>query len=129
LALTGRIGDGWVPSMPYVPPAKAIDSMAIIDAAAVEAGREPSAIRRIYNLGGDISPVQEAPYSPTDTQIAGPVDHWIEVMSHLATDVGFDTFVFWGTPSRALLRLYIEEIAPGVRDRVATIRRERGTAS
>ena len=48
LALAGRIGDGWIPSMSYVPPIKAIESNAIIDRAAVAAGREPPAIRRIY---------------------------------------------------------------------------------
>ncbi len=125
LALTGRIGDGWVPSMPYVPPAKAVESNRRIDEAARAAGRDPSAIRRVYNLGGDISPVLEAPYSAEDTQIAGPVGHWVDVLTHLATEVGFSTFIFWGTPSRTLLRLYIEEIAPAVRERVAEVRARR----
>ena len=73
----------------------------------------------------DISPVLEAPYSADDTQIAGPVGHWVEVLTHLATNLGFSTFIFWGTPSRTLLRLYIEEIAPAVRERVAEVRAQR----
>lgn len=38
--------------MSYVPPIKAIESNAIIDRAAVAAGREPLAIRRIYFVLG-----------------------------------------------------------------------------
>lgn len=125
LALTGRIGDGWVPSMSYVPPTRAVESNRIIDQAARAAGRHPSAIRRIYNIGGDISPVQEADWTDDSQHISGPVAHWVDVLTHLATNIGFSTFVLWGVPSRSLLRLFIEEIAPAVRDRVTEVRASR----
>lgn len=125
LRLTGELGDGWLPSMSYVPPAKAIAANAIIDEAARAAGRDPSAIRRLYNIGGDVSPVVEAGLSDQDTQIVGPIVHWVDVLTRLAVDYGFSTFILWGVPTAPRLRMFIEEIAPAVRERVAEVRRSR----
>jgi hypothetical protein len=52
----------------------------------------------------------------------GPVAHWIDSLTHLAVDAGFSTFMLWGVPTAPRLRLFIEEIAPAVRERVAEIR-------
>jgi alkanesulfonate monooxygenase SsuD/methylene tetrahydromethanopterin reductase-like flavin-dependent oxidoreductase (luciferase family) len=126
LRLTGELADGWVPSMSYVPPSQAAKSNAIIDEAARAAGRDPAAIRRIYNIGGDVSPIVEAGGSDDDQQIVGPRDHWVEILTHLALDHGFSTFVLWGVPAAPRLRMFIEEIAPAVRERVAQARRASG---
>ena len=126
LRLTGELADGWVPSMSYVPPAKAAEGNARIDAAAREAGRDPAAIRRIYNIGGDVAPVEEAGSDPEDGQIVGPREHWATVLTRLATEQGFSTFVLWGVPTAPRLRMFIEEIAPVVRERVAAVRAARG---
>lgn len=56
LELTGRLGDGWIPSHPYAPPERLPEMNRRIDAAAAEAGREPSSVRRLYNVGGRITP-------------------------------------------------------------------------
>jgi alkanesulfonate monooxygenase SsuD/methylene tetrahydromethanopterin reductase-like flavin-dependent oxidoreductase (luciferase family) len=125
LKLTGELADGWVPSMSYVPPAQAAVSNAIIDEAARAAGRDPSAIRRIYNIGGDVAPIVESGGSADDKQIVGPRDHWVEVLTHLATDHGFSTFILWGVPTAPRLRMFIEEIAPVVKERVAKARSAR----
>ena len=122
LRLVGELADGWVPSMSYVPPSRAAASNAIIDEAARAAGREPAAIRRIYNIGGEVAPVVEAGGSDDDGQIVGPRDHWIETLTRLATEHGFGTFVLWGVPTAPRLRMFIEEIAPAVRERVAEVR-------
>ncbi len=122
LRLTGELADGWVPSMSYAPPAQAAISNAIIDEAALAAGRDPAAIRRIYNIGGDVAPVVEAGTSDEDTQIVGPREHWVQVLTHLALDHGFSTFVLWGVPTAPRLRMFIEEIAPAVEERVAAVR-------
>lgn len=126
LRLTGELADGWIPSMSYVPPSQAAQSNALIDAAARAAGREPSAIRRIYNVGGDVAPVIEAGSSDDDQQIVGPREHWVNVLTHLAVDHGFSTFVLWGVPTAPRLRMFIEEIAPAVKERVAAARASRG---
>jgi alkanesulfonate monooxygenase SsuD/methylene tetrahydromethanopterin reductase-like flavin-dependent oxidoreductase (luciferase family) len=125
LRLTGELADGWVPSMAYVPPSQAANANAIIDEAARAAGRDPAAIRRIYNLGGDVAPVTESGSSPDDQQIVGPRDHWVEVLTHLAVDLGFSTFVLWGVPTAPRLRMFIDEIAPAVKERVAETRARR----
>jgi alkanesulfonate monooxygenase SsuD/methylene tetrahydromethanopterin reductase-like flavin-dependent oxidoreductase (luciferase family) len=126
LRLTGELGDGWIPSMSYVPPSQAAKSNAIIDEAARAAGRDPAAIRRIYNIGGDVSPVEESGSSDDDTQIVGPRDHWVEALTHLAVDHGFSSFILWGVPTAPRLRMFIDEIAPAVKERVAEVRKERG---
>jgi hypothetical protein len=125
LRLTGELADGWVPSMSYVPPSQAARSNAIIDEAARAAGRDPSAIRRIYNIGGDVAPEIEAGASDDDQQIVGPREHWVDVLTHLAVDHGFSTFVLWGVPTAPRLRMFIEEIAPAVKERVAQVRVQR----
>ncbi|HRA49048.1 MAG TPA: LLM class flavin-dependent oxidoreductase [Thermomicrobiales bacterium] len=126
LRLTGERTDGWVPSMAYVPPVQALVSQGMIDEAAIANDRDPAAIRRIYNVSGEISPVLEAGIDPADTQIIGPIQHWIETLSRLATDFGFDTFVLGITPTAPLLQMVMEEIAPAVRERVQAIRVQRG---
>jgi len=128
LRLTGELADGWVPSMSYVPPSRAAASNAIIDAAAQAAGRDPAAIRRIYNIGGDVAPVAEAGASDDDQQIVGPREHWVDVLTHLAVDHGFSTFVLWGAPTAARLRMFIDEIAPAVKERVAAVRASRSSS-
>jgi alkanesulfonate monooxygenase SsuD/methylene tetrahydromethanopterin reductase-like flavin-dependent oxidoreductase (luciferase family) len=122
LDLTGRIGDGWIPSMSYVPPVEAAPRNALIDAAARAAGRDPAAIRRIYNVGGEFTASAAAPPSPTDRQFVGPAAHWVEALTGLALEQGFSTFILWTPPEVHPLRTYIEEVAPAVRERVAAAR-------
>lgn len=50
LAVTGRLADGWIPSLDYAPPEQIPAMLDRIRAAAVEAGREPTAVRAIYNV-------------------------------------------------------------------------------
>lgn len=122
LEVTGRLADGWLPSMAYVPPAKARQASAAIDAAAREAGREPSAIRRIYNVGGRFAASAPKPFDDTDGEIAGPAQHWVEVLTELALDPGFSTFVFWSPPDPDTLKRFTGEVIPAVRERVAAAR-------
>lgn len=89
LALTGRLADGWVPSIPNMPVDSLAAKHAIIDDAALAAGRSPSDIRRIANVNGVITD------GPSEGFLNGPVDQWVEELSRLALDLGFDSFVFW----------------------------------
>ncbi len=120
-ALTGRVADGWIPSMSYVPPIETIERNAVIDRAAVAAGREPAAIRRIYNIGGSFAP-GNTKADDIDREIVGPPEHWVEVLTHFALDLGFATFVLAAEPNQATLRTFIEEVAPALKDRVAVAR-------
>ena len=127
LRLTGELADGWIPSMAYLAPSQAARANAIIDEAARAGGREPAAIRRLYNIGGDVAPVIEAGLSDDDREIVGPRAHWVDVLTHLAVDLGFSTFILWGVPTAPRLRMFIEEIAPAVRERVAEVRARRAS--
>ena len=61
-----------------------------IDDAARAAGRDPGAIRRLYNFGGQITDAASA-----DDPLIGPVDRWVDTLTEWATELGVDTFVFW----------------------------------
>ena len=123
LKLIGRAADGWVcPLMNYVPPEPAAQLSAVIDGAARQVHRPLSAIRRIYIVPGRVSSSAPRPASDADRSIVGPVDHWVEVLEHLAADLGFGTFVFAGPSDPHTLRTFINEVAPRVRERVAARR-------
>jgi alkanesulfonate monooxygenase SsuD/methylene tetrahydromethanopterin reductase-like flavin-dependent oxidoreductase (luciferase family) len=120
LALTGRVADGWVsPLMSYKPPREAAQANLVIDRAAREAGRDPRAIRRIYNVQGAFTRTVQGPAADTDQGIVGPPAHWVEVLTHLALDIGFGTFVLATPPDPHTLTTFIEDVAPRVRERVA----------
>jgi alkanesulfonate monooxygenase SsuD/methylene tetrahydromethanopterin reductase-like flavin-dependent oxidoreductase (luciferase family) len=74
--MTGRVADGWAaPLMNYMPPADAVEAQAVIDRGAREAGRDPSEIRRIYNMSGAFTAEAPAPARDSDQAIVGPPEH------------------------------------------------------
>jgi alkanesulfonate monooxygenase SsuD/methylene tetrahydromethanopterin reductase-like flavin-dependent oxidoreductase (luciferase family) len=89
LALTGRVADGWVPSLFWATPELIPAMQRRIDEAAARAARDPAEIRRVYNVGGTITD------SPTDELLRGTPQQWIDTLARFADDLGFDTFVFW----------------------------------
>jgi probable F420-dependent oxidoreductase len=50
LELTGRLADGWIPSLEYAPPDKVAAMSAIVRQSALDAGRDPLDVKRIYNV-------------------------------------------------------------------------------
>ena len=123
LALLGRIADGWVPSSPWAPPEKLPAFTAQIDDAAAAAGRDPAAIRRIYNMFGSIRE------RGTDGFLQGTVEQWTDELTMLAVEHGIDSFVFGPAddPIRQV-QVFAAEVAPAVRDAVARHRHAPGTA-
>jgi alkanesulfonate monooxygenase SsuD/methylene tetrahydromethanopterin reductase-like flavin-dependent oxidoreductase (luciferase family) len=110
LALTGRIADGWIPSLSWATPELVPDFQRRIDDGAAEAGREPAEIRRLYNVSGKIVA------GPTSGLLDGPPEHWIETLGGFARDLGFDTFIFWPSddPLEQLDR-FAQEVVPALR--------------
>ncbi|MFS8096196.1 LLM class flavin-dependent oxidoreductase [Lentzea alba] len=96
LQLTGRSADGWLPSSPYAPPEQLAGMNAIIDEAALEAGRSPADVRRLYNI------------APTFNA---------EQLAELALTHGISGFILM-VETDDELRRYAEEIAPAVRSLV-----------
>jgi alkanesulfonate monooxygenase SsuD/methylene tetrahydromethanopterin reductase-like flavin-dependent oxidoreductase (luciferase family) len=110
LDLTGRLADGWVPSLSWATPELVPELQQRIDEGAVAAGRDPGEIRRVYNVGGTIAD------GPIRALLQGSPDHWIETLTDFATELGFDTFVFWPADEPlAQLERFAEEVVPGLR--------------
>jgi alkanesulfonate monooxygenase SsuD/methylene tetrahydromethanopterin reductase-like flavin-dependent oxidoreductase (luciferase family) len=95
LRLIGRQADGWWASLGMLAGEHELSSSgAIIDEAARAAGRDPSAICRVLNVG--------------------PADAHPERLVHLARTYGVSTFVLAGDDPRAIER-FGSEVAPTVR--------------
>lgn len=112
MGLIGAKADGWVPSMAYLPPSALTAKTALLDEAALRAGRDPREIRRVYNVGGTISDVAD----DRADAIVGPVSLWVDRLLAIAEEHRIDTFVLWaGGDVDEQLRLFAEEVAPAVR--------------
>ena len=111
LRLTGELADGWLPSSPYAPPEQLAAMNAVIDAAAVEAGRSPAAVRRIYNIAGSFT-------APGSGFLQGPPQVWAEQLAGLALDEGMSGFVLMADEALTVER-FAAEVAPSVRELVA----------
>ncbi len=121
LRLTGRLADGWIPSLGYAQPAELPDMTRAIDEAAQAAGRDPAAIRRAYNINGRFATTERG-------YLQGPPPMWIEQLTELALEQGMSVFILGpGADAAGDLRRFAEEVAPGVREAVARARRD-GTA-
>jgi alkanesulfonate monooxygenase SsuD/methylene tetrahydromethanopterin reductase-like flavin-dependent oxidoreductase (luciferase family) len=117
LQLVGRLADGWVPSAGYLPPERLAAAQARIDDAAAAAGRDPAAVRRLYNVSGRIGPGGGG-------FLDGPPGQWVEQLLPLVVETGMDTFVLWPSESPASqLQVFAAEVAPALREAVAAHRR------
>src|SRR3984957_5857380 len=117
LRLTGELADGWLPSSPYAPPEQLAGMNAVIDAAALETGRSPGAVRRIYNIAGSFA-------GSGSGFLQGPPKVWAEQLAGLALDEGMSGFVLMAEDAPTVQR-FAAEVAPSVRELVA---RERASA-
>jgi alkanesulfonate monooxygenase SsuD/methylene tetrahydromethanopterin reductase-like flavin-dependent oxidoreductase (luciferase family) len=102
LALTGGTADGWLPSFGYLrpdPDAALRDGNARIDDAAAEAGRSPTEVRRLLNLGA----------------LSGDARADAERVARLALEHGVSTFIVGGDDPVELERVGAE-VAPLLRE-------------
>ena len=110
LALAGRLADGWVPSSGWATPDLVPEMSRHIDEAAAAAGRDPSEVRRVYNVHGTIGD------GPGQGLVQGPPAQWIEALSGFARELGFDSFVFWPSGDlREQVERFAREVAPALR--------------
>jgi alkanesulfonate monooxygenase SsuD/methylene tetrahydromethanopterin reductase-like flavin-dependent oxidoreductase (luciferase family) len=118
LALTGAIADGWLPTIEYIPNGTASlpELNARIDQAAAEAGRDPSAVRRLMNF-------MNVQFSPTYRGLLnGPPKQWVEQLTDLTLNHGITAFLIGGDDHATAERL-AAEVAPAVRE---LVKHERG---
>ncbi|GIG92152.1 LLM class flavin-dependent oxidoreductase [Plantactinospora endophytica] len=120
LALTGRKGDGWLPTQEYLDTPDRATANRLIDEAAVAAGRDPRQIRRLLNI-------MQVDFSPTGRGfLQGPPEQWVDQLLPLVLDEGFSAFLI-GRDDPRLLQTFGEEVAPALREAVATERRKNDT--
>jgi len=117
LRLVGRVADGWLPSLPYLP--DGLDSLTEmnrhIDDAAAAAGRDPAAITRFLNIGGQFSRTGGG-------LLVGPPDQWAEELTDIALTHGISGFVLM-SDEPATVELFAREVTPRVRELVAAERK------
>lgn len=106
LRLTGRLADGWLPSLAYMKPGDHPAGNARIDDAASDSGRKPDEIERLLNISGRESADQ---------------------LAALAIEDGVSTFIVASDDPR-FLQEFADEIAPAVRESVAAERARSGTS-
>jgi len=111
LALIGRIGDGWVPSLSYITLPKIKQAQQLIDDAAGQAGRDPAGIERILNINGQITG------GASSGLLNGPLDQWVEDLTMLTIEYGMNAYVLM-SDDRQQIRRFAEEVAPRVREQV-----------
>jgi hypothetical protein len=102
LRVTGRLADGWLPSVPRLPAGELDARHAAIDDAARRAGRDPAAVVRACNL-----------------ELEGEPASWPEQIARLHRDHRIEAF-FLDAEDRGdpvgLVRRLGEEIAPRTRE-------------
>jgi alkanesulfonate monooxygenase SsuD/methylene tetrahydromethanopterin reductase-like flavin-dependent oxidoreductase (luciferase family) len=96
MRVVGRLADGWLPSVPRLPPAEVASRQAAIDDAARAAGRDPAGIVRAANLSLEGEPATWAEQAlrahrelSFDVLILSAVDggHPLDVVTRIAEDV------------------------------------------
>jgi alkanesulfonate monooxygenase SsuD/methylene tetrahydromethanopterin reductase-like flavin-dependent oxidoreductase (luciferase family) len=118
LRLTGELADGWLPSSPYAPPQQLAGMNAIIDEAAVAAGRSPRDVRRLYNISGSFA-------GDGSEFLQGPAKVWAEQLTGLALDEGISGFILTVNDAGMIDR-FAAEVGPAVRELVAAERAGHG---
>lgn len=113
LRVTGRLADGWIPSLAYAPPQALPEMNARIDDAATAAGRAPQDVRRLYNVHGR--------FGTGSGLLQGTPKDWAEQLTDLAVGIGMSTFIL-ATDDPDALRRFAEEVAPLTRELVAAER-------
>ncbi|HET6504544.1 MAG TPA: LLM class flavin-dependent oxidoreductase [Amycolatopsis sp.] len=116
LRLAGRVADGTLPSLPYLPDGIAglAEMNAHIDEGAESAGRDPSAVRRLLNITGEFTATGRG-------LLTGPPKQWVEELTTIALENGVSGF-FLMTDDPEHLQRFGEEVAPAVRELVTTER-------
>jgi alkanesulfonate monooxygenase SsuD/methylene tetrahydromethanopterin reductase-like flavin-dependent oxidoreductase (luciferase family) len=106
--LIGRLADGWWPTAPALKPGDLAAGNAVIDAAAVQAGRDPHAIRRLLNLGAGYVRAGETAAK----------------LTRFTLEDGIGTFVVTANDPRPIAD-FASEVVPRVREAVDKARRDR----
>ena len=108
--MTGRLADGRLPSLGYLPngPAELTEMNKNIDEGAAAAGRDPSAIRRMLNIAGQFSQQGRG-------LLVGPPKQWAEQIVEIATTYGISGFIL-AADDQYSIETFAKEVAPAARE-------------
>ena len=119
LTLTGRVADGWLPTLAGLPGGLAdLEEMnKYIDEGAAAAGRDPSKVRRLLNISGQFA-------RSGRSLLNGPPQQWAEELAGITLEYGVSGFILAADDAPAIER-FAAEVAPATRERVAAERARR----
>jgi alkanesulfonate monooxygenase SsuD/methylene tetrahydromethanopterin reductase-like flavin-dependent oxidoreductase (luciferase family) len=107
MRLIGEKADGWLPSLGRMSVNDLADRNRLIDEAAVAAGRDPSAVRRLVNLG-----LGSDHFDP---------GRLVQTIVSLASDHGFSTFIL-ASDDPGEIETYATDVSVAVRDELGSAR-------
>lgn len=112
LDLVARKGDGWIPSMPYLPPTEAVRRLRVVRERAERAGRDPDAITYAYNVRVRVG---QGPAGDPEREVAGGTEEVLDRLAGLLR-MGFTCLNLWLSGDRAEQReLVAREVLPHLR--------------
>jgi alkanesulfonate monooxygenase SsuD/methylene tetrahydromethanopterin reductase-like flavin-dependent oxidoreductase (luciferase family) len=109
LRITGRLADGWVPSIGYMPPDALVEARKLVDEAAEKAGRDPADVFGLYNVSGRLTDGERG-----DGPLDGPPEHWVETLAGLAERARLGAVILPAESVEQVERL-ASEVAPALR--------------
>jgi alkanesulfonate monooxygenase SsuD/methylene tetrahydromethanopterin reductase-like flavin-dependent oxidoreductase (luciferase family) len=113
LRLIGRHADGWLPSSTRLPPESLAAGHRIIDESATAAGRDPAAVRRLYNIVGE--------FGRGSGFLMGGPGAWAEQLAGVTLEHGVSGYLL-ATHHSDTIRRFAAEVVPAVRELVAAER-------
>ena len=115
LALTGRLADGWIPSLGYASPEEVVVMRERVLKAAREAGRDPAAITCAYNV--EVRVDERADSEPS--LVSGAPEAVVERLAGFMK-LGFSAFNFMlsGPDAAEQAERLASEVIPALRGRV-----------
>jgi alkanesulfonate monooxygenase SsuD/methylene tetrahydromethanopterin reductase-like flavin-dependent oxidoreductase (luciferase family) len=113
--LIAQQADGWIPGMLTMDPELVRIEAEHLDEELEAAGRPWGAVRRIYNtIAKKLQPTSAG-------FLVGPAEQWVEQLTYIALEFGFDTFLFGDRETTVEhLHIFAEQVIPQVRANVAT---------
>jgi len=116
VALTGRLADGWTPSLPYLPPSRAVTLRALLLEAAEEAGRDSADITCNYNVG-----VMVGGHAHDERVVAGSAEGVCEQLLGFVR-IGFTSLTIWPIgDEEAQMTRFAEEVMGPLREAAADL--------